>query len=489
MCKTTKYIMGVCCGLSQNYDPPGQRRVRDTQSPLLSNSDRKPDTDLNAKIELQSSDSLSNNSYSASISPKREVKHENNQTEISKYNSLSSSKKEKASIQETVEIQVKLHSTSTKTVSTSNNTSNNTSNKKQSSETNGNIAQYSIPSTDTNNEIILSSNMDKNNTKITLKTEEKELKSNEDSKEPSSDLPQTISVIPIESTIKMDEIDLEFYHKLQERYASELAKYKVGEYFLRRFIFGYNNIPKKQRMQSMIDVIDKYFVFHEEYDMDNIAETHSTKEEFDVWQNYIYGICTVSIHVLLYMYTMHVSIGEDKSGHPVLYDMIACSDPKLMAKTFGDNGTSDPVTHIMRTFRKISNYEQQNSVKYGYIIHKHIQVFDVKDMGMGHLTGESKKTSQRVVGLLTDFFPETAHTLYIINSPKIFRVAWRIISKFMDPVTVAKTKILGKKFLKEMLKEIDISMIPKKYGGTGKWEIQMGDLPKGYPIDPRYGID
>ena len=52
----------------------------------------------------------------------------------------------------------------------------------------------------------------------------------------------------------------------------------------------------------------------------------------------------------------------------------------------------------------------------------------------------------------------------------------------MHPNTIQKTHILGKNYLNELLKEIDINMIPPKYGGKGQWKINYGGIPYNYPI-------
>ena len=86
-------------------------------------------------------------------------------------------------------------------------------------------------------------------------------------------------------------------------------------------------------------------------------------------------------------------------------------------------------------------------------------------------------------------FPEGTYKMYIINAPWPFRALWKTIKKFLDPITVSKTEVMGGEYLKELIKDIPIEMIPKCYGGTGIWEIQYGTTPKNYPIDCLTGID
>ena len=56
-------------------------------------------------------------------------------------------------------------------------------------------------------------------------------------------------------------------------------------------------------------------------------------------------------------------------------------------------------------------------------------------------------------------------------------------------MTAAKTKVLGDDYLKEMVKDIPIEMIPPSFGGKGAWEIQLGSVPKNYNVDVYHGLD
>ena len=57
-----------------------------------------------------------------------------------------------------------------------------------------------------------------------------------------------------------------------------------------------------------------------------------------------------------------------------------------------------------------------------------------------------------------------------------------MIKTFLDPVTADKTKILGKDFIAEMIRDINLDMIPHKFGGIGPWDIRYGDTPLGYEL-------
>lgn len=75
----------------------------------------------------------------------------------------------------------------------------------------------------------------------------------------------------------------------------------------------------------------------------------------------------------------------------------------------------------------------------------------------------------------------------LINAPFVFRATWKIVSKFIDPLTVAKIKVLGEDYLEEMSEIIPLDQIPEKFGGKGTNPIKPGhsaDLPHDrYPLN------
>ena len=75
---------------------------------------------------------------------------------------------------------------------------------------------------------------------------------------------------------------------------------------------------------------------------------------------------------------------------------------------------------------------------------------------------------------MSDFYPETLLTLWVVNTPFVFRAVWNVAKNFVDPITVKKFKLVGNVPLADMSKAgIPLESIPKYMGGKGK-------DPKGY---------
>ncbi|KAL8696629.1 MAG: hypothetical protein Q9224_002696 [Gallowayella concinna] len=76
--------------------------------------------------------------------------------------------------------------------------------------------------------------------------------------------------------------------------------------------------------------------------------------------------------------------------------------------------------------------------------------------------------------LATAHYPETLDRIFIIGAPSFFPTVWGWIKKWFDPITTSKIFILSQEQVKPTLSAfMDISSIPKKYGGELDFECGM----------------
>ncbi|KAL8958734.1 MAG: hypothetical protein Q9193_004265 [Seirophora villosa] len=82
--------------------------------------------------------------------------------------------------------------------------------------------------------------------------------------------------------------------------------------------------------------------------------------------------------------------------------------------------------------------------------------------------------------LATAHYPETLDRIFIIGAPSFFPTVWGWIKKWFDPITTSKIFILSQdQVLPTLSAFMDVSSIPKKYGGELNFECGM--MPS---IDP-----
>ncbi|KAL8995638.1 MAG: hypothetical protein Q9188_006761 [Gyalolechia gomerana] len=76
--------------------------------------------------------------------------------------------------------------------------------------------------------------------------------------------------------------------------------------------------------------------------------------------------------------------------------------------------------------------------------------------------------------LATAHYPETLDRIFIIGAPSFFPTVWGWIKKWFDPITTSKIFILSQDQVKPTLSAfMDVSSIPKKYGGELDFECGM----------------
>ncbi|KAL8790904.1 MAG: hypothetical protein Q9213_000329 [Squamulea squamosa] len=82
--------------------------------------------------------------------------------------------------------------------------------------------------------------------------------------------------------------------------------------------------------------------------------------------------------------------------------------------------------------------------------------------------------------LATAHYPETLDRIFIIGAPSFFPTVWGWIKKWFDPITTSKIFILSQDQVKPTLSAfMDVSSIPKKYGG--ELDFECGMMPS---LDP-----
>jgi len=101
-----------------------------------------------------------------------------------------------------------------------------------------------------------------------------------------------------------------------------------------------------------------------------------------------------------------------------------------------------------------------------------VTILDIEGMGMRDVGGEVLDFIKKASKFSGDHYPERCGHMYIINAPWYFKTIWAMCKTFVDPVTVAKTHICKSGDVKkELLMQLDPSVLPKLYGGECPEEL------------------
>lgn len=119
------------------------------------------------------------------------------------------------------------------------------------------------------------------------------------------------------------------------------------------------------------------------------------------------------------------------------------------------------------------------------------QSLTILDLG-GSSTKLMKKSVYNFVKLASsiaqDYYPEILGKMFIVNSPTLFSIAWKVIKPWIDERTQKKITIEGSKFQKKLLELVDAQNLPDFLGGTcscaggclnsdlGPWRDETGAL-------------
>mmetsp|Transcript_59484 Transcript_59484/g.53563 ORF Transcript_59484/g.53563 Transcript_59484/m.53563 type:complete len:340 (+) Transcript_59484:484-1503(+) len=172
--------------------------------------------------------------------------------------------------------------------------------------------------------------------------------------------------------------------------------------------------------------------------------------------------------------------GQDKEGHPIFWDDGSAYSKGASLSIFKEDMKRVGIFRA-RLMKRMHNLKLCASKHYGKMIYKHCLVMDLDKFNAKQFVKDRKFHEQNTKDI-SDLFPEVLHRLYIINAPWAFRSAWKVIQTFLHPITVEKTKILGKDYINELQRDINLDMIPYKFGGIGPWDITYGDVPFKYPL-------
>ncbi|XP_070539154.1 SEC14-like protein 2 [Ptychodera flava] len=168
-------------------------------------------------------------------------------------------------------------------------------------------------------------------------------------------------------------------------------------------------------------------------------------------------------------------VGQDKDGSPVLIDPMGNIDAKGLLRCVKGK---DILRSRMKFMEKY--YEEvlpELSEKAGKRIEGMVYIADLEKLGTRHLWKPAADLIIQYCKLAEANFPETMKTIFIVRSPKIFPVCYKILKPFLDPETRDKIKVLGYNFKEELLKQIPAESLPEHWGGT------MKD-PDGNPMCP-----
>nr|XP_006814237.1 PREDICTED: SEC14-like protein 3-like [Saccoglossus kowalevskii] len=181
-------------------------------------------------------------------------------------------------------------------------------------------------------------------------------------------------------------------------------------------------------------------------------------------------------------------VGPDREGSPVYIDPMGNADSKGLMRSVK---SKDILKWRMKFSEKL--YREtlpEMSKQAGKRIEGMVYIADLEKLGTRHLWKPAVDLCITYCKLAESNYPETMKSIYIVRSPKIFPVVYKLLKPFIDEETRKKIKVLGNNFQDELLKIIPPESLPVHWGGTMQDEdgnkmcpskvCLGGEVPKSY---------
>jgi len=256
-------------------------------------------------------------------------------------------------------------------------------------------------------------------------------------------------LIPPEQNDNIPDED-EWIEKMKQEFPDDFHLIKDSD--IRRIVRGYAG--EKERLKETIEHVKVWLEFLKKHDIANCGfkpmENQEMYKKMQEWAQFC-------VH------------GEDKYHHPVMYENLSTYNCEEI-----EANMDEALKFRLRVYSQMWNKKHQSEKKYGKMIYKQINVFNMKGMGVFQ-ANKFKKTIQKIIAFEGDAFPETVYKMYFVNSDWKFKFAWNIISYFVHAETKKKIQILGSDYLDKLKEDVDISQIPKEFDGESEVPIIWGE--------------
>lgn len=155
-----------------------------------------------------------------------------------------------------------------------------------------------------------------------------------------------------------------------------------------------------------------------------------------------------------------VTLGHDQLNRLVIYENVgAFFGNKLVPKGLSTHSWIKCYAYECQEYFKEF---RKSSIQAGKAVHKFVFIADCKKCKFSNVRKLSLISTLKA---LEEHVPEIVGQIYVINTPSFAPMAWKFVSKILDPVVAAKIKILGSDQCKVLNRELGKDVVPVAYKG------------------------
>ena len=89
---------------------------------------------------------------------------------------------------------------------------------------------------------------------------------------------------------------------------------------------------------------------------------------------------------------------------------------------------------------------------------------DLSSLGWKHYYTPGFNVVKRILDIDQNHYPEGLKKFFIINTPTIFKIIWKVVKPMLDARTLEKIFILGSDYQQTIFQHIPKKNIPKEFG-------------------------
>ncbi|XP_073231328.1 uncharacterized protein [Porites lutea] len=155
---------------------------------------------------------------------------------------------------------------------------------------------------------------------------------------------------------------------------------------------------------------------------------------------------------------------HDKFGHPCYIEHTGRTDITALLKLPPEQYIG---WHIWNIEKQIQRMDEL-SKKFGKPIETMVHIHDMAGATM--FLRKALTPFKRLAKLDQDYYPERMGKIFIINTPWVFPVMWKIAKIFLDPKTRAKCVVLKSSELHKLCEYFNPEDLPEEFGGSCRCE-------------------
>jgi hypothetical protein len=156
--------------------------------------------------------------------------------------------------------------------------------------------------------------------------------------------------------------------------------------------------------------------------------------------------------------------GEDRHGHVVYYELPGLLDfDALRALGLTRQDLLAHHTYVMEYCWRVLKTAESD---------KMTVVIDCAGVRFRDMGGEAAQFLKATVGVLSSHYPQRSCTIFVLNAPDFFSMAYALVKPLLNRTTREKIQVLApSQQTAALLQTIPEESLPKKYGGSSQFEL------------------